>query len=60
MEEIQVGDMATWRNWTSEGWVVRRGRVTRKLTPEVWEVCGNFGVKFINPTACEIRKVEDV
>jgi len=60
VDDIQVGDMAAWRNWTREGWKTRVGRVTRKLTPEVWEVCGNFGVKLINPEACGIRRVEEV
>lgn len=57
--EIAVGDLATWRNWTREGYVTRTGRVTRKLSADVWEVCGYFGVKYINPKACEIRKVEE-
>ena len=57
MESIEIGDMATWRNWSREGWIKREGRVTRKLTPDTWEVCGLFGVKFINPRACGIKKL---
>ena len=58
MENIQIGDMAKWLNYTIHGWRERSGRVTRKLSAEVWEVCGNFGVLYINPAACGIEKLE--
>ena len=58
MDKIKVGDMAKWLNYTQYGWRERNGRVTRILTPETWEVCGNFGVLYINPLACAIEKLE--
>lgn len=58
----EVNDLATWTAYClREGrFITRNGRVTHKLCAEVWEVCGNFGVHYINPIACEIRKLESV
>lgn len=60
MLNIETGDLATWRVYVPRDgkWETRNGRVTRKLGPETWEVCGNFGVRFIDPIACEIQKLE--
>ena len=58
LSAVNVGDLARWHNYTQTGWVERTGRVTRKLTPEVWEVCGSFGVKYIDPIACGLEKFE--
>ncbi len=59
LASIKEGDMAKWVNYTRHGWQERTGRVTRKLTPEVWEVCGNFGVLYIDPISCALEKLTD-
>lgn len=57
MDSINIGDMCTWVAYTQYGWRNRKGRVTRKLTACTWEVCGDFGVHYIDPKACAIEKV---
>jgi hypothetical protein len=55
---IKEGDLCKWLNYTQYGWRERQGRVTRILSKEVWEVCGNFGVLYIDPVACGIERIE--
>lgn len=57
MDSIAIGDVCTWTTYTQYGWRERKGRVTRKLTACTWEVVGDFGVHFIDPKACQIKKV---